>query len=115
MSAAVNELRTPAARPVEVRKPPVPGRWLWAPVLAVLLILAGGDPALAHVKWFAEYDLTRSPMPVGDVFTKFFVLFFLFSVVAIYAFYWVDRYVYRKRILERRAGRATRSRSRSRS
>ena len=73
---------------------------MWAPALVLLLISAGSDPARAHVKWFAEYDLTRSPMPVGDVFTAFFVWFFLFSVVAIYAFYWVDRYVYRKRILE---------------
>jgi hypothetical protein len=100
VSVAVNELRTPAARPVAIRKPTVPQRWLWPPALVLLLILAGSDPALAHVKWFAAYDLTRSPMPVGDVFTRFFVLFFLFSVAAIYAFYWVDRYVYRKRILE---------------
>jgi len=85
--AAIDELRTPAVRPVEVRKLIVPKRWLWAPVLVLLLILAGSDPALAHVKWFAEYDLTRSPMPVGDVFTRFFVLFFLFSVVAISAYY----------------------------
>jgi hypothetical protein len=69
---------------------------LW--VLA--LILGGSNPVLPHVKWFAEYDLNKPPLPIGEVLTGPFVYFFLFSVVAIYAFFWVDRYVYRKRILE---------------
>src|SRR5262249_30279930 len=56
--------------------------------------------AHAHVKWFAEYDLNEPPLPIGDVLTGQFVYCFLVSVAAIYAFYWIDRYLYRKRILE---------------
>ena len=37
--------------------------------------------AHAHVKWFAEYDLSKPPLPVGDVLTGQFVYFFLASVV----------------------------------
>jgi len=50
---------------------------------ALALLLAAADPALAHVKWFAQYDLTLPPMPIGDVLNKVFVGFFLFSVVAV--------------------------------
>ena len=67
---------------------------------ALVLVIGASDPAFAHVKWFAHYDLTLPPLPIGEVFDRLFVGFFLFSVVAIYAFYWVDRYVYRRRILE---------------
>lgn len=67
---------------------------------ALALLLAAADPALAHVKWFAQYDLTLPPMPIGDVLNKVFVGFFLFSVVAVYFFFVVDRYAYRKRFLE---------------
>jgi|SRR5215831_11903705 len=56
--------------------------------------------AHAHVKWFAEYDLKQPPLPIGDVLTGKFVYFFLASVLAIYTFYWIDRYLHRKRILE---------------
>ena len=70
-------------------------------------ILLGGTVAAsplaasAHVKWFAEYDLTQPPLAIGDVLTGQFVLFFLASVVAIYAFYWMDRYLYRRHFLEK--------------
>ena len=56
--------------------------------------------AHAHVKWFAEYDLSKPPLPVGDVLTGQFVYFFLASVVLMYAFFWLDRYALRKRIFE---------------
>ena len=71
-------------------------RW----ICALVLLLMAGDPALAHVKWFAQYDLTLPPMPIGDVFNKVFVGFFLLSVVAVYAFFVVDRFAYRRRFLE---------------
>ena len=48
------------------------------------LILGGSDVALAHVKWFAEYDLRQPPLPIGDVLTGVFVYFFLISVVFVY-------------------------------
>jgi hypothetical protein len=56
--------------------------------------------ARAHVKWFAEYDLTKPPLPVGEVLTGQFLYIFLISVVWIYAFFWLDRYAFRKRFLE---------------
>lgn len=96
MSVDDHELRTFASPPAGSRKPIVLGRWLGA----LALVVGASDPAFAHVKWFAQYDLTLPPMPIGEVLNAFFVCFFLFSVVAIYGFYWVDRYVYRKRILE---------------
>ena len=70
-------------------------------------ILLGGTVAAsplaahAHVKWFADYDLTKPLLPIGDVLTGQFVFFFLASVVAIYAFYWMDRYLYRRHFLEK--------------
>jgi len=71
--------------------------------LSVLVLVAGSvatGAAQAHVKWFAEYDLHQPPLPVGQVLTGQFVHFFLSSVLLIYAFFWFDRYVFRKRILE---------------
>lgn len=92
-----HDVRTAAAlTAVEDRKTIVRGRWL----CALAFILSGMVPAHAHVKWFAEYDLNQAPLPIGEVLTGQFVFFFLLSVVLIYAFYWVDRYVYRRRILE---------------
>ena len=37
----------------------------------------GGSSAHAHVKWFAEYDLNKPPLPVGEVFTAQFIYFFV--------------------------------------
>jgi hypothetical protein len=76
------------------------GRMATAGLCTLALALCGSDAALAHVKWFAAYDLTQPPLPIGEVLTGPFVGFFLFSVVAIYAFYWIDRFVFRRRILE---------------
>ena len=56
--------------------------------------------AHAHIKWFAEFDVSKPPLAVGDVLTGQFLYFFLASVVLIYAFFWVDRFLLRKRILE---------------
>jgi hypothetical protein len=56
--------------------------------------------AHAHVKWFAEYDLDKPPLPIGEVLTGQFLSIFLISVVWMYAFFWLDRYALRKGILE---------------
>lgn len=55
--------------------------------------------AWSHVKWFFPYDLSNPPLPIGDVLTPTFVYLFLLSVVGIYVFVWVDRYLYRKQFL----------------
>ena len=56
--------------------------------------------AHAHVKWFAEYDLNKPPLPIGEVLTGHFLYIFLISVVWMYAFFWLDRYALRDRLLE---------------
>ena len=50
--------------------------------LAACLPVAA-TPANAHVKWFAEYDLNKPPLPVGEVLNGQFVSFFLGSLVLI--------------------------------
>lgn len=48
----------------------------------------------AHVKWFVEYDITKPPMPIGEVLNGMFVQMFLVSVVGVYLFFLADRYIY---------------------
>ncbi len=55
--------------------------------------------AWSHVKWFFPYDLSHPPLPVGDVLTPTFVYVYLLSIIGIYAFFWVDRYLFRNRFL----------------
>ena len=66
--------------------------------LAVLAALASG-PACAHVKWFADYDITKAPMPVGDVLGGAFTSCLLVSAAVVYLFFLVDRYLYRRAFL----------------
>ncbi len=48
----------------------------------------------AHVKWFVEYDITKPPMPIGEVLNGMFVQMFLVSAVGVYLFFLADRYIY---------------------
>ena len=76
----------------------------------VLMLFAGcvaTAPAHAHVKWFADYDLNKAPLPIGEVLNGQFAGFFLASVALIYGFFWIDRFVFRKRILEETLRRYT--------
>jgi hypothetical protein len=50
--------------------------------------------AEAHVKWFVEYDITKPPLPIGEVIDGTFVKMFLVSVAACYLFFLADRYIY---------------------
>lgn len=74
--------------------------------LAACLPVAA-TPANAHVKWFAEYDLNKPPLPVGEVLNGQFVSFFLGSLVLIAVFFWVDRSLRRGRVLEDALARLT--------
>ena len=56
------------------------------PIARKLLVLGGvtllvgllaTESARAHVKWFADYDLTKPPLPIGEVLTRPFVTLFL--------------------------------------
>jgi hypothetical protein len=66
------------------------------------LIFAGD--AVAHVKWFAPYDLTIPPRPIGEVITPAFIYMFLLSTACIYTFYWIDRFLYRRHFLADKLG-----------
>jgi hypothetical protein len=63
-------------------------------LMSLLLLMMGS--AEAHVKWFAQFDVSKPPLPIGDVLTKTFIWFFLTSIGAIYVFFLVDRYALRK-------------------
>src|SRR5690606_33961948 len=45
---------------------------------ATFTMIFAGD-ALAHVKWFAPYDLSISPRPIGEVISPDFIYMFLLS------------------------------------
>ena len=50
--------------------------------------------AQAHVKWFVEYDIAKPPLPIGEVLNGTFIKMFLVSVVGVYIFFLLDRYIY---------------------
>ncbi len=74
-------------------------RWWFAGLVAACSALAN-TPAWAHVKWFAPYDPEQPLLPVGEVLSAEFVHFFLGSVLFVYAYFYVDRFVLRRQILD---------------
>ena len=66
-------------------------------ILALLLMTTlMASEAFAHVKWFAEFDNAKAPLPITEVLTKTFIGFFIGSVVMVYLFFVGDRYAYKK-------------------
>ena len=63
--------------------------------------------AQAHVKWFASYDLTKPPLPIGEVITTEFIYLYILSIFCIYMFFWIDRYLFRKNYLNGVADKLT--------
>ena len=82
------------------------------PVLCAL-VMSVPQQAAAHVKWFAPYDLGKPPLPVGEVFTSRFLYLYLVSIVCVYAFFWIDRYLYRTDFMAGVAERLTITRNQS--
>lgn len=56
---------------------------------------------LAHIKWFAPFDVHIAPRQIGEVINGTFIKFFIASVVAVVAFFLVDRTIYRRGVLAR--------------
>ena len=54
---------------------------------------------LAHVKWFAPFNITEGPKPIGDVLNRNFVISFLVSVACVYGFFVADRIALRRGLL----------------
>jgi len=65
-----------------------------------LLTLIVSKNAQAHVKWFAHYDLSKPPEQVGLVFTSEFTLLLLLSIALLLVYYCIDRYCYRRQLLD---------------
>ncbi|HEY0427605.1 MAG TPA: hypothetical protein VGC76_07460 [Pyrinomonadaceae bacterium] len=65
----------------------------------LFLTLLGAERAQAHVKWFVEFDVSKSPKPIGEVLSGDFVKMFLLSAAGVYVFFLLDRYLYEKGIL----------------
>lgn len=75
-------------------------RWL-AIVLTTLAGALSSSPAHAHVKWFAPYDLTKPPMPIGEVISPTFIYFFIGSAVFVYIVFALDRFFYKRNFLSK--------------
>jgi len=54
---------------------------------------------LAHIKWFAPFDVNDVPKPIGEVLNGTFVKFFVASAVAVAGFFLADRAAYRRGFL----------------
>lgn len=63
-------------------------------IFVIILAAFCVETAQAHVKWFVEYDVTKPPLPIGEVLNGMFVKMFLVSVVGVYLFFLADRYIY---------------------
>lgn len=46
-----------------------------------------------------DYDITKAPLPIGQVLTGTFITFLLASTFAVYLFFLVDRHMYKKSFL----------------
>lgn len=69
--------------------------------ITLLIGLLSPVLAQAHVKWFAPYDLTKAPMPIGEVLTPTFLYFFIVSVVFVYIVFAFDRFFYKRNFLSK--------------
>ena len=63
---------------------------------ASAFLLLFSSPAVAHVKWFVEHDVSKPPTPIGEVLNGTFVKMFLVCVVLTYLFFLADRYIHEK-------------------
>ena len=67
-------------------------------LLAILLL---SSPVMAHVKWFVEHDVSKPPLPIGEVLSGTFVKMFLVAAALTYCFFLADRYIHEKGYLEK--------------
>lgn len=60
-----------------------------------VLLLGTFTSVFAHVKWFAPYDLKTPPLSLDNVVTPQFLYLYIVSILFIYAFFWLDRFLFR--------------------
>lgn len=56
-----------------------------------LLLLLSSTSALAHVKWFSDYDFAKAPLALGDLMHPTFYFLFALSLVSLPLMVWLDR------------------------
>jgi hypothetical protein len=61
-------------------------------LVAFLLVSVPFSAANAHIKWFAQFDVSNPPAPIANVLTPTFIWTFVASACAIYVFFVIDRY-----------------------
>jgi hypothetical protein len=91
----MNSLRAPKRRSIKCscNSPQFSLKSLFT-LIVVLLLGSLSTEALAHVKWFAPYDLTSPPRSAYFVFTSFgFILFFLAALPTISLAGYADYYL----------------------
>jgi hypothetical protein len=69
--------------------------------LGALVAGIWSTPALAHVKWFVPFESAAAPAEIGQVLTGPMVITFLLCLAGVYAFFLVDRYLYRMQLFPR--------------
>lgn len=66
---------------------------------AVCFLLLSERSVHGHVKWFVEHDVSKPPLPIGEVLGATFIQMFLVCVAGIYLFFLADRYIFKRGIL----------------
>ncbi len=74
-------------------------KWHTGALVAAAYLLSGGVPIFAHVKWFVEHDVSKPPLPIGEVIDQTFVTLFLVFAAACYLFFLADHWIFKKGIL----------------
>src|SRR5215207_2484274 len=64
--------------------------------IAIAILLLTSAPVMGHVKWFVDHDVSKPPLPIGEVLTGTFVKMFLVAVAFTYLFFLADRYIHEK-------------------
>lgn len=65
-------------------------------LFSIAYLVAGANSTYAHVKWFVEHDVSKPPLPIGEVLNGTFIRMFLVSVAAVYLFFLADRFIFKK-------------------
>jgi len=73
-------------------------------LVAMLFTFGLPSDAAAHIKWFYEYDISEAPRAIGAVLSPSYVHLYIASILAVYAFFWIDRALYRRAFLMDRLG-----------
>jgi len=63
----------------------------WGIIVPLLCWVLAPGPAAAHVKWFCAYDVTKPPLPIGEVLNPIFLYCALLFAVLLFLGFLLDR------------------------